>query len=84
MADTPSVPPDIAALSFEEALAELERIVRQLEEGNAKLDEAITAYERGTALKRHCESKLREAQTKVERITVAADGTVSAEPTELA
>jgi len=74
------IPADIAALSFEDALAELERIVRQLEDGRAKLDDAIAAYERGTALKRHCEAKLREAQAKIDRITVAADGTIGSEP----
>ena len=76
MADQPLIPADIAALSFEDALAELERIVRQLEEGRARLDEAIASYERVTALKRHCEAKLREAQAKIDRITVAADGTI--------
>ena len=74
------IPADIAALSFEDALAELERIVRQLEDGRAKLDDAIAAYERGTALKRHCEAKLREAQAKIDRITIAADGTIGSEP----
>ncbi|MEI7607875.1 MAG: exodeoxyribonuclease VII small subunit [Rhodospirillaceae bacterium] len=74
------IPADIAALGFEEALAELERIVRQLEDGRAKLDDAIAAYERGTALKRHCENKLREAQAKIDRITVAADGSIGTEP----
>ena len=61
---------DIAALSFEDALNELEKIVRQIEDGRGKLDEAISAYERGGALKRHCESKLKEAQVKIEQITV--------------
>lgn len=78
-----SLPSDVAALSFEDALAELERIVRQLEEGKAKLDDAIRHYERGTLLKRHCELKLREAQAKIDRITVAADGTIGAEPARL-
>ncbi len=78
-----SLPADIAALSFEDALAELERIVRQLEEGKAKLDDAIRHYERGTLLKRHCELKLREAQAKVDRITIAADGSVGVEPARL-
>ncbi len=75
--DTAAPPAEIAAMSFEDALAELERIVRQLEEGRGKLDESIAAYERGTWLKRHCEAKLRDAQAKIERITVAADGTVA-------
>ncbi|MGQ9366022.1 exodeoxyribonuclease VII small subunit [Azospirillum sp. A39] len=78
-----ALPPDIAALSFEDALTELERIVRQLEEGRGKLDDAISSYERGTALKRHCEAKLREAQAKVDRITVAADGSVGSEPARI-
>ena len=61
---------DIATMSFEDALSELEKIVRQIEDGRGKLDEAITAYERGVALKRHCESKLKEALVKIEQITV--------------
>jgi exodeoxyribonuclease VII small subunit len=79
MAEQILIPADIAALSFEDALAELERIVRQLEEGRARLDEAIASYERGTALKRHCEAKLREAQAKIDRITIAADGSIGIE-----
>ena len=71
---------DIAALSFEDALRELEGIVQQLERGQIKLDEAIAAYERGAALKKHCEAKLAEAKAKVDRIVVAVDGTVSSEP----
>jgi exodeoxyribonuclease VII small subunit len=77
---TPSLPADIAALSFEDALAELEKLVKQLEDGKAKLDDAIKAYERGALLKRHCEAKLREAQAKIEQISVNADGTVSTKP----
>lgn len=76
------LPPDIAALSFEDALAELDKIVRQLETGSTKLDDAIGAYERGAQLKRHCEARLKEAQTKVERITIAADGSVALSPVE--
>lgn len=78
-----SSPPEIAALSFEDALSELEQIVRRLETGTAKLDEAIAAYERGALLKRHCEAKLREAEARVEQITVGADGTLKAEPLAL-
>jgi exodeoxyribonuclease VII small subunit len=78
MADTES-PPDIQSMSFEDALEELEAIVRQLEAGRGKLDEAIGAYERGAALKRHCETKLNEAKAKVERIAFAADGTLKTE-----
>lgn len=83
MAEFAQIPPDVAALNFEDALAELERIVRQLEEGRGKLDESIASYERGTALKRHCEAKLREAQAKIDRITVAADGTLGTEPARI-
>jgi exodeoxyribonuclease VII small subunit len=82
--DTPDLaPPDIAALSFEEALAELDKIVRQLEEGRGKLDEAIAAYERGAQLKRHCEDKLREAQAKVERIVLNPDGSLGTAPADI-
>jgi exodeoxyribonuclease VII small subunit len=73
-------PPEIAALSFEDALNELEQIVRKLESGSAKLDEALASYERGALLKRHCEAKLREAQLRVEKIVVSAEGAVAAEP----
>jgi exodeoxyribonuclease VII small subunit len=79
----PAPSPEIASLSFEEALAELEQIVRRLETGSAKLDEAIGAYERGAFLKRHCEAKLREAQSRVEKIVLNADGSVVAEPQPL-
>jgi exodeoxyribonuclease VII small subunit len=76
---TPATPPDapaddVAALSFEEALAELERIVRGLEGGQQKLEEAITAYERGSRLRRHCEAKLAQAEQRVQAIVAAGDG----------
>jgi exodeoxyribonuclease VII small subunit len=75
----PDLPQDIAAMSFEAALAELEAIVKRLEVGNAKLDDAISAYERGALLKRHCEAKLREAQARVDKIVMGSDGTTSLE-----
>jgi exodeoxyribonuclease VII small subunit len=74
---------DIRQLSFEDALAELETIVRRLEAGTGKLDEAIAAYERGALLKRHCEAKLQEAQTRIEKIVLAPDGAVTAAPVSL-
>jgi exodeoxyribonuclease VII small subunit len=77
------VPADIAAMSFEDALSELEQIVRKLEGGQVKLDEAIVSYERGAQLKRHCEQKLNEAQQRVDRIVVGPDGAVTAEPAKL-
>ena len=76
---TNALPADIAQMSFEDALAELEKIVRQIEDGRGKLDEAISAYERGVALKRHCESKLKEAQAKIEQITVT-DSAIGTQP----
>ncbi|GAB3120850.1 hypothetical protein GCM10027256_11300 [Novispirillum itersonii subsp. nipponicum] len=77
MTDTAALPADIAALSFEDALRELEQIVQQLERGQVRLDEAVTAYERGSHLKRHCERRLAEARTKVEKIMISADGTAA-------
>ena len=79
----PQVPVDIATLSFEEALQELEQIVKRLEGGTGKLDDAIQSYERGTLLKRHCEAKLREAQARVDKIVIAPDGSVTTEPAAL-
>lgn len=70
----------IKDLSFEDALAELETIVRQLESGDAPLEESITLYQRGAKLKAHCESKLKNAQLKVEKIVLEADGQASTEP----
>lgn len=64
-------------LSFEEALAELETIVRDMETGKAPLEQSIQSYERGIALKKHCETKLNDARAKIEKITVAKDGSVS-------
>jgi exodeoxyribonuclease VII small subunit len=70
----------INSMTFEDALTELEGIVRNLESGKAPLEDSITAYERGTALKQHCETKLREAQAKIEKIVVGKDGKVSTKP----
>jgi exodeoxyribonuclease VII small subunit len=83
VAKEPILPKDIAALSFEDALKELETIVKQLEQGQVKLDEAITAYQRGALLKKHCEQKLAEAKMKVDKIDFAADGTVGSQPADL-
>jgi exodeoxyribonuclease VII small subunit len=68
---------DISALSFEDALAALEAIVRNLESGQQKLEDAITAYERGAALKKHCEAKLAEAEARVQAIVARADGSLT-------
>ena len=66
------IPEDIRELSFEDALGELEAIVQGLEQGKGALDDAITAYERGSALRRHCEAKLRDAKERVERISIVS------------
>ena len=73
-------PDDIEKLSFEKALAELEDIVRKLENGEAELEASIALYERGAALKAHCEAKLKSAQEKIEKIVVGADGKPKTEP----
>ena len=84
MAKAPAskVPDDIAALSFEDALKELEQIVGGLERGQIKLDDAIAAYTRGTALREHCEKKLAEAKAKIETIVVGPAGAVGTKPTD--
>jgi exodeoxyribonuclease VII small subunit len=81
MAET-KLPPDIATLSFEDALAELQALVKSLEKGDSKLEEAIKSYQRGVDLKRHCEAKLREAQLQVEKIVLNVDGSVGTEPSK--
>ena len=65
---------DIAALPFERALAELEEIVGQLEKGSVTLEDSIKIYERGEALKKHCETLLRSAEMRIEKITLGQDG----------
>jgi exodeoxyribonuclease VII small subunit len=72
--DTSPAAKPIAQLSFEEAMAELETIVQRLERGQLDLDASIAAYERGTELRQHCAEKLRQAQLKVEKLTLDRDG----------
>lgn len=74
---------DIAKMSFEAALKELEDIVQQLERGDVELEKSIAIYERGAALRAHCEARLKEAQLKVEKIVLGADGNAKAEPANL-
>ena len=71
---------DIKKLSFEEALTELEEIVGRLERGDIDLEDSISIYERGEALKYHCESKLEKAKMKVDKIITQPDGDFSSEP----
>ena len=68
-------PNDITALPFEKAMAELESIVTRLEKGDVTLEESIRIYERGEALRRHCEYLLHSAEMRIEKITLGADGT---------
>ncbi|WP_374623164.1 exodeoxyribonuclease VII small subunit [Devosia sp.] len=71
---------DIRAMSFEAALKELEAIVQKLESGQAPLAESIAIYERGDALKSHCEALLKEAEMKIEKITLRGGQAVGTEP----
>jgi exodeoxyribonuclease VII small subunit len=66
--------PDLTGVSFEKALSELEAIVARLERGDVGLEESITIYERGEALKKHCEALLKRAEARIEKITLGADG----------
>ncbi len=74
---------DVSKLSFEQALDELQALVKSLEKGETKLDQAIQQYERGMALKRHCEVKLREAQMKIDKIVLSAEGAIGVEPVKI-
>ncbi len=77
-----SEPADISAMSFEQALAELEQIVARLESGQAPLEDSIRMYERGAVLKAHCETRLEAARLRVDKIVVGASGAPAAEPAE--
>ena len=65
---------DVSTLSFEKALAELESIVEKLESGKVDLEQSISIYERGEALKKHCEKLLKDAEARIEKITLKPDG----------
>ena len=79
----PSIPADIRKMSFEQALEELKEIVERLEQGQGELDQAIEAYQRGALLKQHCEAKLRDAEQKIAKISLGADGGVATENLDL-
>jgi len=75
MADVPRpVENPVETMSFEDALRELEEIVGRLERGQVDLEDSIALYERGAALKAHCEAKLKAAELRVEKIVVGAGG----------
>ena len=71
---TPEPQSEIPGLTFEKALAELESIVQRLEQGKVDLEESIAIYERGEALKKHCQGLLERADARIEKITVGPDG----------
>lgn len=71
---TDAIPDAIRKMAFEEALAALEQIVGKLESGEVTLEESIDIYTRGTHLKRHCQDKLKDAQARIEKITVSDNG----------
>jgi exodeoxyribonuclease VII small subunit len=73
----------VEGLSFEAALAELEQVVARLEKGEGPLEESLALYERGAALRRHCDARLKAAEARVAEITQGPDGSVSARPVEL-
>ena len=73
---------DVGTLTFEAALKELEAIVSRLEQGQVELEDSIALYERGQALKAHCESKLKAAEGRLEKI-VQGGGKLSSEPMDI-
>ena len=75
--DSAKSPDDLTALPFEKALAELEEIVRRLERGDVPLEDSIAIYERGELLKKHCETLLRRAEARIEKITIGPEGQAS-------
>ena len=81
MTDKPAEKP-VGEMSFEEAMAALEQVVGQLERGDVALEASISLYERGAALKAHCEAKLKDAEEKVELIRAAEGRAIGATPVE--
>jgi exodeoxyribonuclease VII small subunit len=75
---------DVTTLSFERAIEELETIVKRLEEGKVPLEESVAIYERGETLKRRCEDLLRQAEARVEKITLSAGKPTGTEPLDVA
>ena len=78
-----SQPTPTQNMSFEEALKELEAIVKKIDSGEESLESAITSFERGSQLKQHCQNKLDEAKLKIEKIMQSADGSTSKEEVEI-
>jgi exodeoxyribonuclease VII small subunit len=80
--DKPNTATPVESLSFEAALKELEDIVSRLEQGSVDLEDSIALYERGQALKTHCEGKLKAAEGRLEKIVQGPRGTVTSEPVD--
>ena len=84
MSQTAEKPADMGAeineMNFETALAELEKIVARLESGRGELEDSIKIYERGVALRKHCEAKLKTAEARIEKISLDAAGNVTSQP----
>ena len=72
--------PDVATLNFEDALKGLEEVVRKLESGEVPLDDSISLYERGEALRLHCQKRLDAAQARIEKIVAGPDGAIATQP----
>jgi len=84
MTDTTAVKTPVDKMSFEEAMAALETVVRQLEQGDVPLEESVSLYEHGAQLRAHCETKLKAAEQKVAQITTGPDGKATgADPVEM-
>jgi len=73
----------IAAMSFEAALAELERVVTRLEQSDVPLEESLSLFARGAALRDHCEEKLKAAEARVTEITQGLDGALRTRPLDM-
>ena len=77
-----TLPEDIAAMSFEAALQELESVVQKLESGQVSLEDSIDMYTLGTQLKQHCEARLSDAQARIEKVVVSGDA-LKTEPADI-
>lgn len=71
------MPKEINEMTFEEAMEELEQVIHQLESGKIKLDEAVSVYERGVKLKNFCEEKLKSAKSKIDKLIIGQDNTIT-------
>ena len=77
-----TAPDEVSALSYEQALQQLDTLIAQLEKGDIPLDDAISAYERGTRLARHCAELLDRTEQRVSQLVVSGDGSLKEKPLE--